>query len=75
MVPKRVFFCHKTSVVFWPSILHRCRPFFETKDVNHCALTHTSEKLMNFCTGVIQAPKQLKGNFGTILGNGNHIRD
>jgi len=60
---------------------------FETTDVNQCPGAYTCEKFLNFCIGVLQAPKKLApeavfwvgcllpaySSNGTILGDRNHL--
>jgi len=41
---------------------------FETADINQCAGAYTCEKFMNFCKGVLQAPKKTAPRSGILGG-------
>jgi len=53
-----IFFCHQYNAAIW---IHAAMiwTMFETADINQCAGAYTCEKFMNFCKGVLQAPKKL----------------
>ena len=53
-----VFFVIKaTWPAFRPLTLHRCRPFFETTDVNRFAHAYTGENFSNFCAWNFPGPE------------------
>ena len=56
-VPKRVSFFSVTNTMR-PFRHLSCTDFdHATTDVNRCVRAHTCEKFPNFCTGILQAPK------------------